>query len=728
MPPPAAAEGEDEENVVCDICWMKKTKTRFKLKCKTCGLRVHPACYQISEFDEKKEWECWACQAVGTTVKFRERHPKTGERLTYKVKERPTECCLCSEPDSDNMHAMHQLFDDYGSKARQIRLKNGKPAWVHTLCAFFASLQTGGVIYGCTKDGDFGSSPSSDKERKEWDDDSVNSELDYGDDEVPTGNTHHFAYVTDLWYDPKKQGHIKKLNFFQKKSAKDGGCIGCGKNDVGSYRVAIQCMVGEARELDSLKTHNGQPIHNDSRCSVWWHAGCARYKKNQKGEYPGCQNVFFYPGGTKEHRDQVCNLFCREHAEEKYVAFNENRGILDSGKRKFESHYPEGCKIESRIGDSGSEASGTENEYSAPSDDDYDEDDDDQNLAFGLGGEGNDDEDEDDDLSRKRMADQEVDVRHQRQRKRKKGNDQEQPQALRKRKEKSKKKRDQAEDNGASSGQHGTGYRPEPKSRRIRSQEHYHTVDGTENEDSIVENDCYGYSLKYIDKIAKKAANEDKAQKLGRKVFRTVISDAVFNYRRVIIGENDNGSSVAAPFDDPFDSAVIGALFDENDNNDQNQNGGDNGNINETSTPNVPTAWCQLKQVKTDGRDEYEADRADIILRRFSFHSLKCLQKTTKTADYCDECKKIKDKFKATLRLVERAVKESQRALKEETQDESRKLLQDDVEKETENSGGEAAPRPIQEEPRDEAQADDEGGFKEKQANADRPVKQEPQD
>eukprot|EP00529_Nitzschia_sp_RCC80_P014252 CAMPEP_0113461108 /NCGR_PEP_ID=MMETSP0014_2-20120614/11364_1 /TAXON_ID=2857 /ORGANISM="Nitzschia sp." /LENGTH=725 /DNA_ID=CAMNT_0000352845 /DNA_START=126 /DNA_END=2303 /DNA_ORIENTATION=- /assembly_acc=CAM_ASM_000159 len=725
MPPPAAAKRKDEENVFCDICWMKKAETKFKLKCKTCGLRVHPVCYGITDYEEEEGWICWACQDVGKTVKFRERHPKTDERLSHKVKKRPTECCLCSEPDSDNMHAMHPLFDDYGSKARQIRLKNGKPAWVHTLCALIVKEKTGGLVYPCTKDGAFGSSPDTDTDRKVWDDDSsVNSDLDYGDDEVPTGNTHHFSYVTDLWYD-KKQGHIKMMNKLQK----NGRCEGCDKNDVGSYRVPIQCMVGEKCEYKALKKHHGKPVHNDNRCSRWWHVGCARYKKNEKGEYPGCKNVFYYPGETEEHPDQICNLFCREHAQEKYDAFNENRGILDPGPRRFESHFPEGCKIESRIGDSGSEATGTENEYSAPSDDDYEEDDDDENLTYGLGGEGNDDEDEDDDVVRKRMADQEVDERHQRQRKRKKGNDQEQPQALRKRKKKSNKKRDEAAVNGARSGEHLTGHRPDPKSRRIRSQERYDTVDSTGNEDSIVENDCYGYSLKYIDKIAKKAANKDNAQKLGRKVFRTVISDAVLNYRRVIIGENDKGSTVAVPFDDPFDSAVIGALFDDNDNNDQNQNGGDNDNSNETSTPNVPTAWCQLKQVNTDDRDEYEADRADSILRRFSFHSLKCLQKTTKTADYCDECKKIKDKLKARLRLAERAVKESQRALKVETQNESKKSPRDDVEKETENSGREAAQRPMQEQPRDEAQADDEEeGFKEKQANADRPVKQEPHD
>ena len=652
---------------------MKKfDKNKFKLKCKTCGLRVHPACYEIAEYDEEQEWECWACQAVGKTVKFRERDPNTDQRLTCKVKKRPTECCLCSEADSDNMHAMHPLFDDYGSKARQIRLKNGKPAWVHTLCAFFASMETGGVVYPCTKDGNYGSDPDSDDDRKVWDDDSsVNSELEYGRDEIPTGNTHHFAYVTDLWYDPKTQGHIKKKNVNQKRSAKDGGCKGCGKNDVGSYRIAIQCMVGEKREWKSLKAKKGQPIHNENRCSEWWHVGCNRYKKNDKGEYPFCQNVFYYPGGTKEHPNQVCNLFCREHAKEKFEAFNkfnEKHGNLGSGHLRYESHFPEGCKIESRIGDSGSEASRSENEYSAPSDDEDDDDDDDENLAFGLGGEGNDnDDDDDDDLARKRKADREVDERHQRQKKRKNGNDEELSQTLYKRKKKNKNNGSQAADDGAPSGHRRMVHKPEPKSRNIRSEEHYETADGTENEDSIVENDCNGYSLKYIDKLAKKSSDVEKAQKRARKVFRAVISDAMLNYRRVIIGEDNDGSTVAEPFDDPFDSAVIGALFDENDNNDQNQNGSHIGNINESRTPHVPTAWCQLKQVNTDDRDAYEADGADSILRRFSFHSLKCLQKTTKTADYCDECKKIKDRFRAKLR----GVKESQQAAEEEIQEES---------------------------------------------------------
>ena len=654
-------------------CWMKKINNgdKFKLKCKTCGLRVHPACYEISEHDEEEEWECWACQAVGETVKFRERDPKTDQRLTYKVKKRPTECCLCSEPDSDNMHAMHPLFDDYGPKARQIRLKNGKPAWVHTLCAFFASMETGGVVYPCTKDGNFGASPESDTDRIVWDDDSsINSMLEYGDNEIPTGSTHHFAYVTELWYDPKTQGHIKKKDLNQKNSAKVGGCKGCGKNDVGSYRIAIQCMVGEKRERNSLKTYKGQPIHNEDRCSEWWHVGCDRYKKNDKGEYSYCQNVFYYPG-TKEHPNQVCNLFCREHAKEKYDAvneINEKHGKLGAGRRKYESHFPEGCKIESEIGDSGSEASGSENEYSAPSDDDDEDDDDDENLAFGLGDEGNDndDEDEDNDIVRKRKADQEVDERHQRQRKRKNGND-DLSQTLKKRTKKNKNNRDQAADDGASSGHRAMARKSEPKSRHIRSQEHYETVDGSENEDSIVENDCNGFSLKYIDKLANKSSDTDKNQKLGRKLFRAVISDAVLNYRRVIIGEDNDSSTVPVPFDDPFDSAVIGALFEEKENNDQNQDGSHGDNSNESSSPYVPTAWCQLKQGNTDNRDSYEADGADSILRRFSFHSLNCLQKTTKTAEYCDECMKIKDKFMAKLK----ALKRSQRAAEEERQQES---------------------------------------------------------
>ena len=170
---------------VCDICWQKGSKSNLSplLFCRTCHVPVHAECYELGSTedyhkDEKRraEFECWACQAVGKTIKFRR---KAGERATFTIQQRPNTCCLCGRTDTaDYPHAMHPLYDDYGPRARQNRFKK-QPAWVHTLCAVVVAKYTGGLVYACNRQGDYGGPQGrNDPERIKFDDaSSINSEL-----------------------------------------------------------------------------------------------------------------------------------------------------------------------------------------------------------------------------------------------------------------------------------------------------------------------------------------------------------------------------------------------------------------------------------------------------------------------------------------------------------------------------------------------------------------------
>jgi hypothetical protein len=104
------------------------------------------------------EFECFACQSVGKTVKVRERDNFTRKLLEVTQHKRPTECSLCSV--SDGIHAMHPLYDTHGLKGRQIYLPQGEGkerrlAWVHTLCGLLAGKHIG--VYGCADDGFYSS-------------------------------------------------------------------------------------------------------------------------------------------------------------------------------------------------------------------------------------------------------------------------------------------------------------------------------------------------------------------------------------------------------------------------------------------------------------------------------------------------------------------------------------------------------------------------------------------
>ena len=239
----------------CDICWIKGEKNGLSalVTCRTCKVSVHPECYELGSDEEKrKDFKCWACQSVGTTVKFRERDGN-GNRVTKTITARPTDCCLCGTPDAQTAHAMHPLFDDYGQKARQIKLENDEPAWVHTLCALVVAKETSGLVYACDGQGYYeGPQGKDDTERIVYDDDdsSVNSQL--ASSETDDG-THHYVYVMERWYG-SNQAHVK----LAKEQQRDLRCQGCGKDDSGGnghkvYRVALQCMANDAKEFKEFR-------------------------------------------------------------------------------------------------------------------------------------------------------------------------------------------------------------------------------------------------------------------------------------------------------------------------------------------------------------------------------------------------------------------------------------------------------------------------------------------
>jgi hypothetical protein len=263
---------------VCDVCWKKdgwmrdRKKNGLKLlRCKQCGVCVHAECYGWAEpllldHHDGSEFTCWACLAVGTVVKVRERDAKTGERKQIRITERPTECCLCSVDEGMQVpHAMHPMFDDYGLWARQILLpaaaekggggdagiRRGQPlrnhertAWAHTICCMVLSSSTGGVVYGLTRDGAF-DGENDDNDDRIQDDESINSVLGDSKPKCKSAATiTHFGHIVERFY---KKGSVYLKNRKEYQSLK---CIECGANDQAKhvYRIPIQCAAGDKNE------------------------------------------------------------------------------------------------------------------------------------------------------------------------------------------------------------------------------------------------------------------------------------------------------------------------------------------------------------------------------------------------------------------------------------------------------------------------------------------------
>ena len=328
---------------VCDVCWRKDGYMGRKLLyCVDCKIAVHNVCYGYvaKESDSSNsedealneqniEFKCWACAAVGSVVKVREKDSTTNQHKEFTVDRRPTECALCSVDDGDKwFHAMHPLFDDHSDRGRQMVLKPSagsklglahkvgshhgqklpeRLAWAHTLCAL--AMSDGAFVYGASKTGDWGDDDDSD--RKIEDDGSVNSALQMSEDDPfdEEQTTHHFVWSNEKWYginyptvkQRKKQQHELK-------------CYVCGSDDRwNTLRIPVQCKANDKDEYIELQDAHRYMRNED--CYEAMHVGCVQYGPIDKyGNYPTIRRCYFHPGS--EHADAVVDCFCDKHAQD----------------------------------------------------------------------------------------------------------------------------------------------------------------------------------------------------------------------------------------------------------------------------------------------------------------------------------------------------------------------------------------------------------------------------
>jgi len=322
------------ERQFCDICWARPRKHGLSFsfqRCKTCGVGVHKECYgNAHSTTPSADFECLACQAVGKTVRVRKRDKTTNQRLSFKISERPTECCLCSVDDGDAWyHAMHPIFDDYGPKGRQLLLppSRDKPyprlAWAHTLCclAISSHSHTAGCVFGCTSNGEYDGEEDSGANS---DTSSVNSDLHESEDESIT----HFVYCLKRSAHEPDNPWTKKI-WEQQHELK---CQICGEDDSvpSSFRIPLQCSANDESEHSEFKgKHKGLTCDT---CYVPMHVGCAIWGRNDVGQLPTCRRIYFFPGQALDadaestqnlsEREKhfathpVTNIFCEAHAED----------------------------------------------------------------------------------------------------------------------------------------------------------------------------------------------------------------------------------------------------------------------------------------------------------------------------------------------------------------------------------------------------------------------------
>ncbi|GKY91367.1 hypothetical protein MPSEU_000108900 [Mayamaea pseudoterrestris] len=299
----------------CSICWCGDGKEGMHLQdCSECGVLFHNECYQRDwslEYDPTVR--CWACMAVGTTVKGR---ALDGSRHDVSVKERPTECALCTVNMRDIPLAMHALYDDHGTKGRQIMLKSRstdniqyQPAWCHTLCALFicSYSRTAGCVYGCTASGTY---MGDDDVEVENDERSVNFELTQALQETPEEHdvgVHHFVVVLPTW---RGENQWTKAIRASKKLPP---CYICHKIDdrPDIVRFPVQCSANEPEEYAGKKLHKDKDI-----CTSVVHVGCAIWHRGPTGNWPMYRQVYFYPGRPSHKTRLVADIYCFQHAKD----------------------------------------------------------------------------------------------------------------------------------------------------------------------------------------------------------------------------------------------------------------------------------------------------------------------------------------------------------------------------------------------------------------------------
>lgn len=246
--------------------------------------------------------------AVGTTIKGR---ALDGSRHNILVEDRPTECALCCANLKDIALAMHPLYDDHGTKGRQIILMDdhGSPraAWCHTLCALCVCSysRTAGCVYGCTASGTYS---GEDDVEIENDDRSVNSALARALEQIPDEDDvgiHHFVVVLPTW---RGENSWTKIIDASKVYLR---CYICRKKDnqVGTLRFPVQCSANESNN-DAVKgIHRSKGV-----CTEAMHVGCAMWWRNSAGEWPAYRQVYFFPGS--DERSPLVDLYCWSHAKD----------------------------------------------------------------------------------------------------------------------------------------------------------------------------------------------------------------------------------------------------------------------------------------------------------------------------------------------------------------------------------------------------------------------------
>lgn len=319
----------------CDICWATPSwKGLHFQRCVTCQVGVHVECYGISGYefsstDLSPDFQCWACQAVGTTVKVRERDGAAGKRR-LRFKERPTECCLCSVDDGTEWyHAMHPIYDRHGIYGRQMVLPPTKDhpqqrlAWGHTLCCFalYTHVRTAGCVYACDARGAYDGTEddTTSLDDDEYDDGSTTSSANSDLVGTPGPNDlsiHHFGY----WL-PNRDGTDDAWTKVIREHQTELKCYICGRTDkfASSFRIPIQCSANDPDEFEGL-----QGCHKTDRpCLIATHVGCARWGGRHHetfGERSNVRRVWFFPGKVDADGNisvaPVSNLFCQAHAEE----------------------------------------------------------------------------------------------------------------------------------------------------------------------------------------------------------------------------------------------------------------------------------------------------------------------------------------------------------------------------------------------------------------------------